>query len=373
MNLFTGNGLPAGVATGQVLISNGVNTAASYSASPILSTSLTVPIIYGSSSASGTIQIVSTSHATKGNILFGNSAFDEVNNRLIIGGTSGTGYSVGLITASNGDGYQGKQGNTAHGILNAFTDSANTDRCYFGMAGASGGIISGSVKGDLCFRGVTQSILFSGNNGSGYGMYISTTNIVFIGGLNTAIGSEVLCVTGNAGSLSMSVYNTNTTAGSYAQTIYGCGSQRGYVLVYNQNTATSGYAAANTMVVDGSGGLNLAASTASATIKFFPGGTVEKARFDGSGNFILKAAGIGFQLQSGTNARAGNATLVGGTVTVSNTTVTANTIVMLTRKTSGGTVGTAITYTLSAGASFTITSDNVLDTSTFTYLLMELN
>lgn len=77
-------------------------------------------------------------------------------------------------------------------------------------------------------------------------------------------------------------------------------------------------------------------------------------------------------IQSGPKQRAGNATLVGGTVTVANTSVTANTVVMLTRKTSGGTIGTAITYTLSAGTSFTITSDNVLDTSVFSYFLIEV-
>lgn len=77
-------------------------------------------------------------------------------------------------------------------------------------------------------------------------------------------------------------------------------------------------------------------------------------------------------MASGTNQRAGNASLVGGTVTVSNTTVTANTVVILTRKTSGGTIGTAITYTLSAGASFTVNSDNILDTSTFSYMLIEV-
>lgn len=76
-------------------------------------------------------------------------------------------------------------------------------------------------------------------------------------------------------------------------------------------------------------------------------------------------------IASGTNTRAGNAVLVAGTVTVSNTTVTANTIVMLTRKTSGGTLGTAITYTVSAATSFTINSDSALDTSTFSYFLIE--
>lgn len=89
----------------------------------------------------------------------------------------------------------------------------------------------------------------------------------------------------------------------------------------------------------------------------------------GGVNFSTAAV---ISVASGTNQRAGNAVLVGGTVTVSNTTVTANTIVILTRKTSGGTIGTAVTYTLSAGTSFTITSDNILDTSTFSYILIEV-
>lgn len=78
-------------------------------------------------------------------------------------------------------------------------------------------------------------------------------------------------------------------------------------------------------------------------------------------------------ITSGANARAGNATLVAGTITVNNTTVTANTLITLTRKTAGGTIGTAITYTVSDGVSFTINSDNPLDTSTFSYILFELN
>ncbi len=87
---------------------------------------------------------------------------------------------------------------------------------------------------------------------------------------------------------------------------------------------------------------------------------------------ITQSAGSVLSIASGSNQRAGNAVLVGGTVTVANTTVTANTVVMLTRKTSGGTIGTAITYTVIAATSFTITSDNPLDTSTFSYLLIEV-
>lgn len=76
-------------------------------------------------------------------------------------------------------------------------------------------------------------------------------------------------------------------------------------------------------------------------------------------------------ISTGAAAIAGNVTLVGGTVTVSTTKATATCIVMLTRKTSGGTIGTAITYTLNAGVSFTINSDNILDTSTFSWAIVE--
>lgn len=97
------------------------------------------------------------------------------------------------------------------------------------------------------------------------------------------------------------------------------------------------------------------------------------AAITASGDLACLTAGKGLQLKAGTNARGGNATLIAGTITVTNTTVSANTVITLTRKTSGGTIGTSITYTLSAGASFTINSDNLLDTSTFSYLLLEVN
>lgn len=87
---------------------------------------------------------------------------------------------------------------------------------------------------------------------------------------------------------------------------------------------------------------------------------------------LTQSVGAKYTVASGANQRAGNATLVSGTVTVNNTTVTVNTVVILTRKTSGGTIGTAVTYTVSAGNSFTITTDNVLDTSTFSYYLLEV-
>lgn len=116
-------------------------------------------------------------------------------------------------------------------------------------------------------------------------------------------------------------------------------------------------------------------------------GNLIDAQVDGSAKFKVTAAGnvtsagthafstvgTGNVYKSGTGAYAGNATLVGGTVTVTCATIGTNSVVSLTRKTSGGTIGTAITYTISNGASFTITSDNILDTSTFSYVVSDTN
>jgi len=69
--------------------------------------------------------------------------------------------------------------------------------------------------------------------------------------------------------------------------------------------------------------------------------------------------------------RTGNATLIGGTLTVANATVTANTAVIFSRKTAGGTIGD-LTYTTIAGTSFTLTSSSGTDTSTVSWNLVEI-
>jgi len=94
--------------------------------------------------------------------------------------------------------------------------------------------------------------------------------------------------------------------------------------------------------------------------------------FTAAGNLICSTAGRGLQLKSGTNARAGNATLVSGSVLVSNTTVDANSVITLTRKTPGGTVGD-LSYSIVNGSSFTITSASASDTSVVSYFIVQVN
>ena len=90
-----------------------------------------------------------------------------------------------------------------------------------------------------------------------------------------------------------------------------------------------------------------------------------------SGSIVQTLAGAKISIKSGTNQRAGNATLVGGTVTVANTTVTANTHILLTMEGApGGTAG-AVYVTKINGTSFTI-NGLVTDTSTYAYFMVEV-
>jgi hypothetical protein len=76
-------------------------------------------------------------------------------------------------------------------------------------------------------------------------------------------------------------------------------------------------------------------------------------------------------LKDGSNKRMGQATLVGGTIAVFNTSVTANTRIFLSHANTGGTIGVVYVSARSAGVSFTITSSSGTDTSTINWLLIE--
>jgi hypothetical protein len=64
----------------------------------------------------------------------------------------------------------------------------------------------------------------------------------------------------------------------------------------------------------------------------------------------------------------GNATLVGGTATIANTNITANSIIVLNTKTVGGTQG-LLSYTLDPGVGFDIDSDEAADTSVVSFVI----
>lgn len=77
-------------------------------------------------------------------------------------------------------------GGTAGASFNAPTSSdlfvsLQTNAVQLGLLGVAGnvnGLIGGSVVGDVCFRSVSQSLIFSGNNGTGIGLKVTSGNTV---------------------------------------------------------------------------------------------------------------------------------------------------------------------------------------------------
>ena len=136
---------------------------------------------------------------------------------------------------------------------------------------------------------------------------------------------------------------------------------------------SAGYGNAGYLISSGSAGL-----VGSETGDFYIRSNNQNAiHIDGSQNvnayadFITTVAGKTLKVQSGTNAKAGTFTLVAGAATVSNTSVTANSVIEVTLKTVGGTragnpdiVPTASTGFTAAGAA--------TDTSTYNYIILEV-
>lgn len=107
-----------------------------------------------------------------------------------------------------------------------------------------------------------------------------------------------------------------------------------------------------------------------ATLKIIYQNWMEDATYKTPDDIYITTAGKGLRIKEGSNARMGTATLVAGSVVVSNTSVTASSRILISRMASGGTLG-HLSVAVSAGASFTITSSSGTDTSTVAWMIME--
>jgi hypothetical protein len=93
------------------------------------------------------------------------------------------------------------------------------------------------------------------------------------------------------------------------------------------------------------------------------------------GGVNVNAAGQTLSIKGGSNACVGTGTLVGGTATVSTTAVQSTSVVIVTDTSNGLTnVGTLTVpaSSVTAGTSFVVKSTNPLDTSTFSWLLINV-
>lgn len=157
--------------------------AAIFGTQPTFTTDIKVPLIYGSVSSGANLTLGSTSHATKGKLLFGTSAYDEANNRLGIG-TASPSFAFDLTGQGRHllDGNQVIQrvnnSNNSYGLefRNATATAVgnighNTSTGSFSMIAASGQFLSLGGGGAELVRLTTGSEILLGNPGTDEGAY----------------------------------------------------------------------------------------------------------------------------------------------------------------------------------------------------------
>lgn len=132
-------------------------------------------------------------------------------------------------------------------------------------------------------------------------------------------------------------------------------------LLFRNNGTTKSY------ISDSAGVLTIASGSATTALTF---STTQVGTFASN---VIVSGSAGVAIASGANKHAGTFTLVAGTVTVSNTSITANSVVCCTVKTSGGTLGTGSPeIVINAGVGFTATGI-ATDTSTYNFVVFEVN
>jgi hypothetical protein len=121
--------------------------------------------IYGGTSASQSLTLGSTTNATKGKILFGTSAYDEVNNRLGIGTVSPS----TMLTLNRSAGISTVQGGSANDstlLLRVNTDGATANAIEF-QYGSSGSYLGSRIVSEIVSGGGADLFFQTGTNGAG--------------------------------------------------------------------------------------------------------------------------------------------------------------------------------------------------------------
>lgn len=128
---------------------------------PLTATALTSPSLTGSTASGGTLTIASTSNATKGKILFGNSAYDEVNNRL---GIRNTTPLVAVHVSGAASTLMFRIDNTGDSVGRFTIDSGGAHAWGPGGSGATDTTLSRNGVGGLV---TNAQIVMNGSNASG--------------------------------------------------------------------------------------------------------------------------------------------------------------------------------------------------------------
>lgn len=164
---------------------------------------------------------------------------------------------------------------------------------------------------------------------------------------------------GNAGNYVIGGAGTNTLGSTATRT--------NYVRVYESGTVSIGKNNNANWNTQGPGFLEVQGA---AFIGGFDGTSIPGNGIYSKGDHKF-AANKGLQLKTGVNGRVGTGTLSAGTATVSNTGVTANSVVYVVPTSVSPVSGVLGVTTITAATSFVVTSSNNGDTNTFRYIVFE--
>jgi hypothetical protein len=246
-------------------------------------------------------------------------------------GTTSTGWSTAgtLIGANAATGFTGSLLDLQLAGVSKFSvSSSGTITCFEG---------SGTADLGLVFKGATFTNGLYGNS--------STLRVVCNGQVSAYFAANQIGVNSDSGQIFL---------GTAADTLLTRPAARTFQLGVNAST-----------------GLNQTIKACNGTA----GAGANLILTGGTGTTTAGGVAIGTNGTASVLIRHGTATLVTGTVTVSDTNIVAGSRIFVNRQTDGGTIGDSYSITRSAGTSFTITSKTAnataaLDTSTVSYLII---
>lgn len=139
-------------------------------------TQMQTPILQGNTTASGTLTLKSTSNATKGKLLFGTSAYDEVNNALGIGTTAPFGFNGSQFVLSGASHvYAQMDAGTGSKEATFLFSRSSVLRYAFGMGAA---VTPNFYVYDY---GAARYILYGVNGNAGFGNVTNPTARIHLG------------------------------------------------------------------------------------------------------------------------------------------------------------------------------------------------
>ena len=348
----------------------------------------------GATSPTGAYSLVWGNGATAGAatnaLVFGENASTSANYTYAIGQNSGVSGVHGIAIGNSANA-------VTHGIAIGYSTTSSAYGAVVIGEGHVGGGIYSTCLGYSCTSHHTGSMILgdsnaTGNTDSANDQFVST----FAGGFYNYIGSTLaykldpnfsLAIgnggTSAGGSVNAFAFGNNAVTGNDYSFAMGTGARAGggagggYGFAFGNSCNANGLhclAIGNQAITTNAGSWvigdgNSTPQTDTAANQF-------AASFAGgfklyTGDLSVATVGKGLQVKEGSNAKQGIATLVGGTVTVSNTSVTASSRIFLTTQNPGGTVGAPYISARTAGTSFAITSTSTLDTSDVAYEIFE--